>query len=80
MLADALFKRGFKIICVLSGDLEGLLDMIPEGLEYSLCSTFVLNSSIEPELAVRSLIEQLKGLGLPIVAVFAGAETGNRLD
>ena len=76
MLADALFKRGYKIICVLSGDLEGLLDMIPEGLEYSLSSTLVLNSSIEPDLAVKSLIEQLRGLGLPIVAVFAGAETG----
>ena len=77
MLADALFKRGFKIICVLSGDLEGLLDMIPEGLEYSLSATFVRNSSIEPDLAVKSLIEQLNNFEHPIVAVFAGAETGN---
>jgi hypothetical protein len=76
MLADIMYKRGFKIVCVLSGDLKGLLDMIPEGLDYSFASTLVLNSSIEPALAVQEIADQLRAMHTPVVAVFAGAETG----
>jgi hypothetical protein len=76
MLADIMFHRGYRIICVLSGDLEGLLDMIPEGLSYTFSGTVVLNSSIEPHLAVDNVLAEIKALNFPVMAVFAGAETG----
>jgi hypothetical protein len=77
MLADLMFHRGFKIVCVLSGDLAGLLDMIPEGLSYSFSATIVLNSSIEPDLAIKDVIAEVDRLGFHIAAVVAGAETGD---
>ena len=35
------------MICVLSGDLKDLLDMVPDGLEYNFVGTFVLDSQKE---------------------------------
>ena len=79
MLADLIYKKGFKVICVLSGDLAGLLDMIPEGLSYSFTSTIILNSSIEPGLAINDVVMEIKALNIPIAGVIAGAETGVEL-
>ena len=50
--------------------------MIPEGLNYSFSATIVLNSSIEPDIAIRDVIAQVTAVGIPVAAVFAGAETG----
>ena len=72
MLSDILYKRGYKVIRVLSGDLGGLLDMIPEGLDFSFETTFVLNESIEQDVAVKNIIDGVVALGYPVKAVLAG--------
>eukprot|EP01031_Cornospumella_fuschlensis_P046502 gene46502-56942_t len=79
MLANNLYHLGYKIICVLSGDLKDLLTMIPEGLDVKFAETLVLNTSIEEDLALQNLLEEINTLDLNILAVFAGAETGVEL-
>lgn len=79
LLAFRLYNLGYKVICVLSGDLKDLLDMMPEGIELNFAETFVLNTSIEFENALVDLVKNLKSLPLNINAVFAGAETGVEL-
>lgn len=80
LLANALYAAGYKIICVLSGDLKDLLDMKPEGLEYSFAETFILDTNIEEEIAVDKLLSDIRSLDLNLLAVFAGAETGVELS
>jgi biotin carboxylase len=79
MLAYYLHCIGYKLICVLSGDLKDLLDMKPEGLDYSFVDTLVFNTEIDAELAMNNLVRDLEGLELNIRAVMAGAETGVEL-
>ena len=38
------------MICVLSGDLKDLLDMVPEGLDYNFVATFVFDTQKEKGL------------------------------
>lgn len=73
LLANILFKLGYKVICILSGDLKDLLSMIPEGLDVQFAATLVYKENIE------SLLEEIDALNTPIAAVFAGAETGVEL-
>jgi biotin carboxylase len=79
VLAYMMYKKGYKIICVLSADLKGLLDMVPEGLEYSFAATFQLNLDIPYEDAILSLIDEITSTGFPVHAVIPGAETGVEL-
>jgi hypothetical protein len=79
MLCDLLYSKGFKVIRVLSGDLQDLLDMVPDGLDFSFEATFILNESIEPEVAINDIIQGVKDLKFPVIAVLAGAETGVEL-
>eukprot|EP01038_Epipyxis_sp_PR26KG_P016284 gene16284-22181_t len=79
MLADIVYKMGYKVICVLSGDLKDLLEMIPEGLDFSFVETFVCNVQVEPIIALETLLSQIQSVSLNIVAVIAGAETGVEL-
>ncbi len=79
VLANSLYHMGYKIICVLSGDLKDLLNMIPEGLDVRFVETFIYNSQIDETDAIKSLIKQISSLNLNIQAVFAGAETGVEL-
>ena len=78
-LANSLFKMGYKVICVLSADLKDLLKMIPEGLEVSFEATITLDHEAEHSIALQSVIDQIHAVGIPVVAVFAGAETGVEL-
>ncbi len=78
-LAYLLYKQGYKIICVLSGDLGGLLELIPKGLQFSYMATFQLDTTREEAGAFSSLMEQINALGVTVSAVFAGAETGVEL-
>jgi hypothetical protein len=79
MLCDLLYSKGFKVIRVLSGDLQDLLDMVPDGLDFSFEATFILNESIEPEVAISDIIQGVRALKFPVIAVLAGAETGVEL-
>jgi hypothetical protein len=79
MLCDLLYSKGFKVIRVLSGDLADLLDMVPDGLNFEFEGSFTLNGAIEPELAIREIIDGVMALGFPVAAVFPGAETGVEL-
>ena len=75
MLADALYKMGLKVICVLSGDLEGLLEMIPDDLEVKFAATVVYDTQIPADDAVQGVLDEVESLGYPVLAVFAGLYT-----
>ena len=79
MLCDLLYSRGFKVIRVLSGDLQDLLDMVPDGLNFTFEASFMLNTEVENDLAVNDIIQGVQALGFPVIAVLAGAETGVEL-
>eukprot|EP01039_Chlorochromonas_danica_P007202 gene7202-7968_t len=79
ILASRLYHMGYKVICVLSGDLKDLLAMMPEGVDLVFEATFVFNTDQEPDLALATLINQIRSLDLDVRAVFAGAETGVEL-
>jgi len=79
VVANTLYKMGYKVICVLSADLKELLKMIPEGLEVEFTATITLDVEAEHSAAIQSVIQQIRAVGLPIVAIFAGAETGVEL-
>eukprot|EP00602_Paraphysomonas_sp_CaronLab_P002124 CAMPEP_0185026258 /NCGR_PEP_ID=MMETSP1103-20130426/10188_1 /TAXON_ID=36769 /ORGANISM="Paraphysomonas bandaiensis, Strain Caron Lab Isolate" /LENGTH=143 /DNA_ID=CAMNT_0027559769 /DNA_START=186 /DNA_END=614 /DNA_ORIENTATION=+ len=79
MVAYKAFLKGYKVICVLSASLEGLLDMVPEGLNYSFSAVLSLNSTVDSTIAFTNLVSEIKALEWPIVAVIAGAETGVEL-
>lgn len=80
MLSYLVHKEGFRVIRVLSGDLEALLEMVPEGLEgLEYVTTISYNLGLEPELALQETIAAIKAVGFPVEAVFAGAETGVEL-
>jgi biotin carboxylase len=78
-LANTLFKMGYKVICVLSADLKDLLKMVPEGLEVTFAATITLDTAAEYTAALQSVIDQISAVGLPVVGVFPGAETGVEL-
>jgi hypothetical protein len=72
-LAHVLFHAGYSVICVLSGDLKHLLDMVGKNLSYTFAATHVFN----PEEPLDSFIDRIvSSVELPITAVFPGAETG----
>ena len=75
-LANMLYKLGYKVICLLSGELEGLLDMIPEGLDFSFAGTITFDSKIDASAAFEKVISDISALDWPVVAVIPGAETG----
>ena len=79
VVANSLYKMGYKVICVLSADLKDLLKMIPEGLEVEFAATITLDVDAEHSEGIKSVIDQIHAVGLPIVAIFAGAETGVEL-
>lgn len=72
--------KGFRVVSVLSGDLESLMSMIPEGLDFSFAQILSLSTSLSDEdAAFNILTEQIAGLPWPVVSVIAGAETGVEL-
>lgn len=74
-LAHVLFHAGYSVICVLSGDLKHLLDMVSKNLSYTFVATHVFND--QEERPLESLVQRIRAsVDLPITAVFAGAETG----
>jgi hypothetical protein len=74
-LTHVLFHAGYSVICVLSGDLRHLLDMVSKNLSYSFAATHVFKEDEESPL--EALVERIRAsIDLPITAVFAGAETG----
>eukprot|EP00598_Pedospumella_elongata_P002051 CAMPEP_0184985600 /NCGR_PEP_ID=MMETSP1098-20130426/14199_1 /TAXON_ID=89044 /ORGANISM="Spumella elongata, Strain CCAP 955/1" /LENGTH=524 /DNA_ID=CAMNT_0027509693 /DNA_START=69 /DNA_END=1643 /DNA_ORIENTATION=+ len=79
VVANSLYKMGYKVICVLSADLKDLLKMIPDDLEVQFTATITLDVEAEHSAAIKSVIEQIHAVGLPVVAIFAGAETGVEL-
>ena len=79
VLAYLAYQAGYKVICVLSGDLKDLLEMKPEGYDYTFLETFIFDAEIPSATAVARLVEDLQGLDVHIKAVFAGAETGVEL-
>ena len=79
MLCDLLYSRGFKVIRVLSGDLQDLLEMVPDGLNFSFEASFIQSTEVESEVAINDIIQGVKALGFPVIAVLAGAETGVEL-
>lgn len=79
MLCDLLYSRGFKVIRVLSGDLQDLLDMVPDGLNFTFEASFMLSTDVENDIAVNDIIRGVRDLGYPVIAVLAGAETGVEL-
>jgi biotin carboxylase len=79
VLAYLAYQAGYKVICVLSGDLKELLEMKPEGYDYTFLETFVFDTEIPSELAISRLADDLNGLNMDIKAVIAGAETGVEL-
>lgn len=76
ILAYLAYQAGYKVICVLSGDLKELLDMKPDGYDYTFLETFIFDAEIPYETAIGRLVEDLQDLDVNIKAVFAGAETG----
>jgi biotin carboxylase len=79
LLADTIFKLGYKVIRVFSQDLKELLDMIPDGLNYSFIATFIFDDTIPKSEAVQKIINEVSLLNIPIDAIIAGAETGVEL-
>jgi len=79
VVANSLYKMGYKVICVLSADLKDLLKMIPDDLEVQFTATITMDVEAEHSAAIKSVIEQIHAVGLPVVAIFAGAETGVEL-
>jgi hypothetical protein len=80
MVADLLYRRGFKIVRVFSGDLGDLLDFIPEGLIYVPEASFIYDDKLDQDAAVSKIITSLESLPFPIVSILAGAETGVELS
>lgn len=79
VLCHELYQEHFKIICVLSGDLKDLLNMIPSGLDFQFYNTLILETDIDYEQAIQNLLHKLHQLPVTIKAVIAGAETGVEL-
>mmetsp|Transcript_2629 Transcript_2629/g.2785 ORF Transcript_2629/g.2785 Transcript_2629/m.2785 type:complete len:536 (+) Transcript_2629:26-1633(+) len=79
VLANMLYKMGYKVICLLSGELEGLLNMIPEGLDFSFAKTIVFDTHIEPTVAFEKVVAEIRSLPWPVKHILAGAETGVEL-
>jgi hypothetical protein len=87
-IVDSLIRQGFRVIRVLSGDLNPeLLDMVLEGLATSFIATVTFNTKIEDtNEAMDNLIAQINSIQLDgsivssmVEAVIAGAETGVEL-
>eukprot|EP01036_Dinobryon_divergens_P038510 gene38510-50572_t len=79
VLANMLYKDGYKVVCVLSGELEGLLDMVPEGLDFSFAATIITDSGVEANIAFEKTLTSIRGLPWPVIAILPGAETGVEL-
>eukprot|EP00604_Paraphysomonas_vestita_P002484 CAMPEP_0174818284 /NCGR_PEP_ID=MMETSP1107-20130205/943_1 /TAXON_ID=36770 /ORGANISM="Paraphysomonas vestita, Strain GFlagA" /LENGTH=366 /DNA_ID=CAMNT_0016029931 /DNA_START=229 /DNA_END=1326 /DNA_ORIENTATION=+ len=80
LIAYLCHLKGFRVVSVLSGDLESLMSMIPEGLDFSFAQILSLSTSqLDEEVAFNTLTNQLASLPWPIVSVIAGAETGVEL-
>ena len=74
-LSHVLYNAGYSVVCVLSGDLKHLLEMVSKGLSYKFIATHVLDETDEDPLSC--LLSRIKAsVSMPIVAVIAGAETG----
>ena len=73
--SHVLYQAGYSVVCVLSGDLKHLLDMVSKSLKYEFIATHIFNELDENPL--DELVERiLNSVSIPIKAVFAGAETG----
>ena len=79
MLAYLCYLRGYRVISLLSGDVADLLDMVPEGLDFSFSGVHTLKGHLSDDIAFGTLVAELQGLQWPVVAVMAGAETGVEL-
>jgi len=79
MLSDILYKRGFKVVRVLSGDLGDLEKMVPAGVTLTFEATFVYDVTLEHDDAISNILDGVALLGYPVRAVMAGAETGVEL-
>ena len=79
MLANNVYKMGYKVICVLSADLKHLLEMVPDGMEVEYADTIIYDTDNNALDELNSVIQQIQALNLPVVAVLAGAETGVEL-
>ena len=79
ILAYQLYLQGYRVVCVLSGDVKGLMGMIPDGLSMSFTATLSLKQLGDIELAQEQLLWEIRSLEWPVVAVIAGAETGVEL-
>jgi hypothetical protein len=79
MLAYELYLQGYKVVCVLSGDLKGLMAMIPSGLSFSFSATLSMKNLGDADLSFEQLCSEVSSLEWPVVAVMAGAETGVEL-
>lgn len=63
MLSYLVHKEGYRVIRVVSGDLEAVLDMVPEGLEgLDYVTTIPYNLGLEPELALQETIAAIKAV------------------
>ncbi len=78
LISSKLHKKGVKVVCVLSGDLKGLLDLIPAGLDLEFAATIVYNTENGPD-GLSEVLSELNALPFKISAVIAGAETGVEL-
>jgi predicted ATP-grasp superfamily ATP-dependent carboligase len=79
MLAYQAFVSGYQVISVFSADLGDLASLVPEGLDFSFLGSCTLDGSMGESLGIEKLIAEIQNFGVPVDAVFAGAETGVEL-
>ena len=81
VVAAEAMRRGHRVVCILSGDMEGLEDMVPSELKgLGFAATFAADESRPFDGEVRRICdlieEEQRRCGAPLLAVLAGAETG----
>jgi hypothetical protein len=78
-LSCILYNKGYNVIQVQSIELDELLAMVPDGLEFSFVGSCKLKGNLEKSQALQGLIEDIRSVGIPVSAVLAGAEPGVEL-
>ena len=79
-IADILYRKGYDVIRVLSENIsEDLLSMVLDGLIVEYVHTIVQQSSVKSEDPITDIVNQLRSLNIPILAILPGAETGVEL-
>ena len=70
MVAYIAYTLGYKVICVLSGDLGSLASMVADGLDFAYEAVITRDDSNGEVLGFTNALAQIHALDIPIVVSY----------